>query len=145
MYDEEKAIPLLPVVSPSPPLSTNFTDIPNYWIEEKMSTTPTTLPTSPVPASPNPPSWTPPAIGERSQEAQTRMLLAAQAADHAARQRNYAIMIHIIWAIAVIHMFRHAGPLIRTIIIFVFKQVIAAIGLRVTPSLDNTESHQTSG
>jgi len=130
MFEKKETLPLLPLVSPSPPPSTFSTDIHNYEIEEKMSTTPTTLPTSPVPASPTPratSTWTTPAIGERSQEAQTRMLLAAQAADHAARQRNGAILIHIIWAITVIVCLRHAGPLI----IFLFKQVMAAFGLEV--------------
>ena len=73
------------------------------------------------------------------------MLLAAQAADHAARQRNGAIMIHIIWAITVIISLPYAAPLLGTIIIFVFKQVMAAFGLRVTLYLDNNELHHTSG
>jgi len=82
------------------------------------------------PASPTSPptsTWTTPTTAVRSQEVQDRMDLAAEAAMHACRQRNHTIIIHIIWAITVIIVLRHAGPLI----IFIFKQVMAAFGLSV--------------
>jgi len=144
MYEKKETAPLLPVASSSPPPYTHFTDIHNYEIEEKTSTTPTTPPTSPVPASPtlpatstwtrvtslfksSPPSWATPATDLRSPEVQAcmdEMELYYQEVD---RQSNKALIFHIVMAIILIILSYYAAPLLGTIIIFVFKQLMAVI------------------
>ncbi|KAI4947964.1 hypothetical protein J4E86_008482 [Alternaria arbusti] len=136
MYDEEEAVPLLTLVSSSPPPSNSLYTVTKarntntmgfsvnppttYEIEEKISTTPNSPVTSPAPApanptasststwtditnlfKPSPPDWTTPATGVRSEEVQSRMDEAGQAAAH---------------AITVVICVSYAAPLFQTFI-----------------------------
>ncbi|KAI4923522.1 hypothetical protein J4E85_008561 [Alternaria conjuncta] len=128
MHDQKETTPLLPLVSSSPPPSTLFTGVHNYEIEDKMSTTPNSPPTLPVPASPTPPatstwprvtslfksappSWANPATGVRSEEVQSRMDEAGQAAAHVRWQSTRATIMLIIKAITVVICVSYAAPL----------------------------------